>query len=93
MSRNHAESGADLVPFSQVLLTLDRWFPSPDGPDRNRGDYERHRIQQDREAGMGEGAAAGPVSMPRSAPRQAPAAAPAPAESFSQEITDDDVPL
>jgi len=44
-------------------------------------------------AGMGEGAAAGPVSMPRSAPRQAPAAAPAPAESFSQEITDDDVPF
>ena len=42
-------------------------------------------------AGMGEGAS-GPVSMPRSAPRQAPAAAPA-AESFSQEITDDDVPF
>jgi single-strand DNA-binding protein len=41
-------------------------------------------------AGAGE-PAAGPVSMPRSAPRQAPAAAPA--ESFSQEITDDDVPF
>jgi single-strand DNA-binding protein len=42
-------------------------------------------------AGAGEGAS-GPVSMPRSAPRQAPAAPPA-AESFSQEITDDDVPF
>jgi single-strand DNA-binding protein len=41
-------------------------------------------------AGMGEGAS-GPVSVPRSAPRQAPAAAPA--ESFTQEITDDDVPF
>jgi single-strand DNA-binding protein len=41
-------------------------------------------------AGAGEGAS-GPVSMPRSAPRQAPAAAPA--ESFTQEITDDDVPF
>ena len=42
-------------------------------------------------AGAGEGAS-GPVSMPRSTPRQARAAAPA-AESFSQEITDDDVPF
>jgi single-strand DNA-binding protein len=41
-------------------------------------------------AGAGEGAS-GPVSVPRSAPRQAPAAAPA--ESFTQEITDDDVPF
>jgi len=46
------------------------------------------------EAGPGGGGgeyASGPVSMPRSAQRQAPASAPA--ESFSQEITDDDVPF
>jgi single-strand DNA-binding protein len=47
------------------------------------------------EAGSGGGGgeyASGPVSMPRTAQRQAPATA-APAESFSQEITDDDVPF
>jgi single-strand DNA-binding protein len=44
------------------------------------------------EAGGGGGEyASGPVSMPRSQ-RQAPAAT-APGESFSQEITDDDVPF
>jgi len=47
------------------------------------------------EAGSGGGGGeypSGPVSMPRSAQRQAPAAS-APAESYSQEITDDDVPF
>lgn len=43
------------------------------------------------EAGAGGDYASGPVSMPRSAQRQAPPASGG--ESFSQEITDDDVPF